>query len=86
MYVHVTSMQVYNMRVYVLYIYTAARIWNSPLRHVTSTPSLTVFQSRLKTSLHSLFPVTSLYITSLYSARAVTVRHLGHFNRNFLLT
>jgi len=39
----------------------AARVRNSLPHHVTSTPSLTVFPSRLKTSHRSLFLMTSLY-------------------------
>jgi len=37
-------------------------------------------------SLSLLFPVTSLYILPhLCSARAVIIRHFGHFNRSFYL-
>jgi len=56
-----------------------ARIWNSLPDLITSTPSIAVFRSRLKTHLFKI----SLW---LYSACAVTLSCFGHYNRSYLLT
>jgi len=63
---------------------TAARIWNSLPQHVTSGPSMSVFESHLKAFLfRRSFPW--LLPELLYSACAVTVGIFGLFNRSFLL-
>jgi len=54
----------------------AARVWNSLLRHVTSSSSLEAFKSRLKTRLFSVsYPIIPL----MYTAPRDT-RHFGLLN------
>jgi len=54
-----------------------ARVWNSLLRHVTSSSSLEVLKSRLKTR---LFSVSYPNIPLMYTAPRDT-RHFGHLSR-----
>ena len=48
----------------------AARVWNSLPQHVTSSPSVAVFQSILR--LICSYLVSHLLVCTLYTARAVT--------------
>ena len=56
----------------------AARAWNSLPDLVTSTPSVAIFRSRLKTHLFNIvLPLTLV---------TVTLSCCGHYNRSSLLT
>jgi len=62
------------------FVVVASRVWNSLPHHVTSTQSLPVFCSRLKTSLQTQFSLTILLCPRS------DICHYGHINCYHLLT